>query len=235
MKKRTTLAAVFLTLAIILSMARVSRVAAQEWYDWDYYVELEVRNNATVPLPSGYTVSLVLDTASLISQGQMQSDCADLCISYDDGATEVELDRLVEGCNSSSTTVTFRTQAEIGVGRDAFLGDGAYVLGYGDVEIRGADVPGEVGQGAGHAPGGLGVAEDGGRLVVADVGVGAQAAGAEVEQAHGRLAAGGHAGGSVLVDRGHVYECQLAVDGLALVVVYLEKAVFQVYQQAALR
>ena len=102
MKKRIILIRVFTVLAILLSVLPTPRVAAQGWHDWDHDVELEVHNNATVALPSGYTVRLVLDTASLVSQGQMLADCADLRISYDDGVTDSELDRLVEGCNTAS-------------------------------------------------------------------------------------------------------------------------------------
>ena len=126
MSKKWTLFNSVLLAALVLSITPAYVLAAPppapalqapfDWSDWDYHIQLEIRNNATVPLPSGYTVSLILDTASLISQGQMQADCADLRISHNDGVTESELNRLVEGCNTSSTTVTFRTQAEIGVG-----------------------------------------------------------------------------------------------------------------------
>ncbi len=78
-------------------------------------IQIEARNNATSTLPSGYTIRLSLDTASLISQGRMQADCDDLRVTFMSGA-ETELNRLVEGCNSSSTAVAFRTQADIALG-----------------------------------------------------------------------------------------------------------------------
>ncbi len=125
MKKRVALSTVLFALVTVLS---VPKVAAQVWHDWDHHAGLEVRNNATASLPSGYTVRLVLNTADLISQGQMQDNCTDLRITYDNGVVESELDRLVEGCNTVSTTVLFQTQAEISLGGT----DTAYQLYYGN-------------------------------------------------------------------------------------------------------
>jgi len=106
----------FATIALTVSLVFRSAPALADWSDWDYSAQLDVRNNATALLPSGYTVSFVLDTQSLVSLGQMQANCADLRVTHNDGGTESELDRLVEGCNTSATTVTFRTQAEVGIG-----------------------------------------------------------------------------------------------------------------------
>ena len=78
-------------------------------------IQIEVRNNATTALPSGYTIRLSLDTASLISQGRMLANCDDLRVTFLSGA-ETELNRVVEGCNSFATAVTFRTQADIALG-----------------------------------------------------------------------------------------------------------------------
>jgi hypothetical protein len=83
--------------------------------DYSGEMQLVVRNQATLILPTGYTVGFQLDTASLITYGELQSNCNDLRITYNDGSTETELDRLVEGCNSASTTVRFRTRAQIAV------------------------------------------------------------------------------------------------------------------------
>ncbi len=79
---------------------------------YGYQIHLQVHNNSTTDvLPSGYTVSYTLDTATLIPE-QMQDDCDDLRITYN-GGTEAELDRLVSGCNTATTLVLFRTQASI--------------------------------------------------------------------------------------------------------------------------
>ena len=88
--------------------------------------QLAVRNQASMILPSGYTVRYVLDTASLISANHMLSNCDDLRITFNDGITETELDRILENCNSTTTNVLFRTQAQIAVGEI----DSRYHLNY---------------------------------------------------------------------------------------------------------
>ena len=80
---------------------------------WSYHVQLHVQNNAATVLPASYTTSLSLDTATLVSQGRLLSDCADLRIAHEPGGSEVELDRLVEGCNTGTTIVKFKTQVAI--------------------------------------------------------------------------------------------------------------------------
>lgn len=95
---------------------------------WAYHSILDVHNNASTPLPTGYTTGYVLDTASLIGQNLLQSDCDDLRVTYSVDPTETELDRLIDGCNTSFTTVKFRTQADIPVGG----GDHNYHLYYGN-------------------------------------------------------------------------------------------------------
>ena len=57
---------------------------------WAYEANLTVGNNAAVTLPSGYTVSLAVNTAGLIAQTRMRSDCADLRILFVDGAVQTE-------------------------------------------------------------------------------------------------------------------------------------------------
>ena len=89
---------------------------AADWAGWPYNMTLAVRNNATTALPAAYTVRLTIDTASLISQGLLQADCDDLRVSHLNAGNDVELDRLVEGCNSTSTAISFRTQAGISLG-----------------------------------------------------------------------------------------------------------------------
>lgn len=86
--------------------------------DWTYHQRLSVHNNAASALAAGYTLQYVLDTAALVSQGQLQADCDDLRVSYGEGTGEVELDRLVDGCNTAATTVWFQTQADIPTGSD---------------------------------------------------------------------------------------------------------------------
>ncbi|MCC6956753.1 MAG: DUF2341 domain-containing protein, partial [Anaerolineales bacterium] len=109
-------------LATPLSQAGLAAPAALPGYT---QVGIEVRNNDASALPAGYTVSLSLDTAALVSHGQLQSDCDDLRISFTD-ASEVEIHRLVTGCNTVNTVVQFRTQAAIDPGAT----DARYALNY---------------------------------------------------------------------------------------------------------
>jgi hypothetical protein len=98
---------------------------------WDYQASLEVQNNASVVLVSGYTVTFTLNTAGLIGQGRLLSDCSDLRITFNGGA-EMELDRLVSGCNTSATQIQFRTQADIA----ASATDPRYTLYYGNASAE---------------------------------------------------------------------------------------------------
>ena len=110
-----------------------NQASLENMIGWTYHSVLNVHNNASTPLPVGYTTGYVLDTATLISQNDLQSDCDDLRVAYGVDAAETELDRLVEDCNTISTTVWFRTQAEIPVGGDDF----DYHLYYGN-DLAGA-------------------------------------------------------------------------------------------------
>ncbi|MGD1993814.1 MAG: DUF2341 domain-containing protein, partial [Anaerolineae bacterium] len=128
-KRRIAVSVLLLTtLAVVVSLLLGTIPVLADFTDWEYAAELEVENNASTSLPAGYTVMMTLDTAGLVAAGQMQSDCDDLRISFDDGVTEVELDRIVEGCDSTSTTIRFQTQAEVAVGAS----DQRYQLYYGN-------------------------------------------------------------------------------------------------------
>ena len=111
----------FIILVIVLATLPSNKAQSEngiaaptaDWTSWGASVPLHIQNNAASVLPGGYTVSLVLDTASLVGQGQMLSDCTDLRISYEHASVDTELDRLVDQCNNTSTTVQFQTQADI--------------------------------------------------------------------------------------------------------------------------
>ena len=148
---------------------------------WAYHSELNVHNNASTTLPIGYTAGYVLDTASLISLNRLQPDCDDLRVTYGVDPAETELDRLVEGCNTASTTVRFSTQAAVPVGGD----DHNYHLYYGN-ELAGAAPadPGTVfaffddfqdgnADGWNPAKGTWGVVDDGGNFIYRYTGGGA--------------------------------------------------------------
>ena len=114
-----------------LAQPRLSRLA--DLPGWNYHTSLEVRNNASVILASGYTVTFTINSAGLVSQGRLRNDCNDLRITFNSG-TEVELDRLVDGCNTTTTQIQFRTQADIAVGAT----DLRYTLYYGNASAGAA-------------------------------------------------------------------------------------------------
>lgn len=115
-------------LGLFLLLGASAAHAQDPWADWSQNRTLVVQNNATTALPTGYTVQLVLDTQTLITQGLLRSDCADLRVSYVGGGSDVELDRLVQGANTAATTLTFRTQVAISLGGS----DTNYRLHYGN-------------------------------------------------------------------------------------------------------
>jgi hypothetical protein len=139
---------ILVILALLLSGAGVRPASAEDRISqasampgWSDSLLLSIHNHAAVPLLAGYTVRYTLDTSNLIGQGQMQPDCDDLRIAYNDGTTETELDRVLEGCNTSATVVLFRSQAEIAVGGDG----GGYRLYYGNPDAAPAPAnPGNV-------------------------------------------------------------------------------------------
>jgi peptidoglycan/xylan/chitin deacetylase (PgdA/CDA1 family) len=108
--------------------AKAPAAPAADWTAWTQQAQMAIRNNASTAMPGGYTVQLTLDTTGLVQQSQLRNDCADLRISWLNAGNDVELDRMVERCDSASTAVTFRTQASIGIGAL----DTSYRLHYGN-------------------------------------------------------------------------------------------------------
>lgn len=107
-------------------------VTLSPWGDntYDYKRPLTVTNtSASAALPVDYSTSFTLDTASLIANNQMLSTCADLRVVYqpDLSASPLELDRVVENCNTAQTVVWFALQRAVAAsGQDL-----AYTLYYG--------------------------------------------------------------------------------------------------------
>jgi len=96
---------------------------------WRYRRQAFVDNNVADVLPAGYSVKLVLDTASLVGEGKLRADGNDLRVVWDDGGTLVELDRAAETAfNAPDTEIWFKTQDPIpGNGSD-----GNYYIYYGN-------------------------------------------------------------------------------------------------------
>jgi len=96
--------------------ARVAVLAFRNWWNLDYYYrsQISIVNNIASTIDSGYSVCLIIDTASLASDGKMLPNGDDLRIVYWNGSSWAEIDRDVMAMNTSSTQVWFKTQEEIG-------------------------------------------------------------------------------------------------------------------------
>ena len=116
---------------------RISYVArSDDWMEASYenerdhlinYATEETGSATGETLASGYSASVTVDTASLVSGGKMLANGNDLRVVYGSGAG-TELDRHVVGMNTASTQVWFKTQADI----SASGTDNSYYLYYGN-------------------------------------------------------------------------------------------------------
>ena len=91
------------------------------WWNpaWAYVRPVAITVGANPPLNryAGYSARLLIDTTD---SSRFRADCADLRIVYWDGLSNIELDRDLYGCGSSSTEVWFALQADIGDGATDF-------------------------------------------------------------------------------------------------------------------
>ena len=104
------------------SYAQLLENSSPVWWDTSYACrrQINVQNNTASALPSGYSVKLTLDHASLFAAGKAQVGGKDVRMVYWNGSSNVELDRVAEtSWNTSSTEIWFKTQADItGSGSD---------------------------------------------------------------------------------------------------------------------
>jgi hypothetical protein len=88
------------------------------WWNANYLYRrlITIINNATSSLPSGYSVNITLDTASLVSANKMLLNGNDLRIVHWNGSSWAEINRdIISGTmNTSATQVWFETQAGLG-------------------------------------------------------------------------------------------------------------------------
>jgi outer membrane protein assembly factor BamB len=96
---------------------------------WQYQRQITVTTGTVTPFNgySGYTAQFTLNTAALVTAGKMRSDCNDLRITRFSANTWTELDRQILNCNTTTTTVWFKLQANIG----ASSTDTSYYVNYG--------------------------------------------------------------------------------------------------------
>jgi hypothetical protein len=98
------------------------------WWDnsWGFRQVIEVSAGTGAP-PSGYSVSLTIDHAALVSAGKAKANGDDIRVLSWNGSAWVELDRVLDeasGWNGSATTIWFKTQSAIAAGasdRNYFL------------------------------------------------------------------------------------------------------------------
>jgi hypothetical protein len=109
--------------------------AGFSWWDdaWEYRTPVNVSENSGERLEN-YSVKVSLDTADLVSNGLMQSDCSDLRVA---GDSEKRGYWVASGCNTGSTEVWFRTDVDAGVT------ERLYVY-YGNPEASGRSDPEDV-------------------------------------------------------------------------------------------
>jgi len=108
----------------------VASAGGLNWWNTDYAYRrtVTITNNDASALIANYSVSVTLDTASLISSGKLMPSGNDLRVVYQQGSGWIELDREVDGIGTSSTQVWFETQAPIPVNGS----DSNYYLYYGN-------------------------------------------------------------------------------------------------------
>ena len=98
---------------------------------WSFTRAITVTVGATAPFNgyNGYSAQVTgVDTATLVAAGKMRADCNDLRIARFAANAWTQLDRQVVNCNTASTTIWFKLQADIAAnGTDA-----SYSLFYGN-------------------------------------------------------------------------------------------------------
>jgi hypothetical protein len=98
---------------------------------WSFTRAITVTVGANAPFNgyNGYSAQITgFNTAALVTAGKMRSDCNDLRISRLAAGTWTQLDRQVIGCNTASTTIWFKMQADVAANGS----DASYSMFYGN-------------------------------------------------------------------------------------------------------
>jgi len=107
LKGLLALALVFASL-IVLPTTMFKTANAQGWLaDWMYRRAVTINNTQNSNTLTDYQVLVVVDTASLIAQGKMRSDCGDIRFTDEDGVTQLNY-WIESGCNTTSTRIWVR-------------------------------------------------------------------------------------------------------------------------------
>ncbi len=92
------------TVPVSVQIEIIPESAAEPWWNdsWNYRKQVAITNNVSTTLYD-YSMNITLNTAELISQGKMQSDCGDIRI-IENGA---EINYGIKNPNSASTEIYF--------------------------------------------------------------------------------------------------------------------------------
>ncbi|PIN68618.1 hypothetical protein COV93_08795, partial [Candidatus Woesearchaeota archaeon CG11_big_fil_rev_8_21_14_0_20_43_8] len=86
------------------------------WWNtsWEYRRGVYLNNSFNQMVPANYTFNISLDTATLISQSKMKSDCSDLRVVWWDGSANVPIEWYnSSSCDGSATRILFRCPRKI--------------------------------------------------------------------------------------------------------------------------
>ena len=98
---------------------------------WSFTRAITVTVGATAPFNgyNGYSAQITgFNTAALVTAGKMRSDCNDLRIARFAANVWTQLDRQVINCNTASTTIWFKMQADVAANGS----DASYSMFYGN-------------------------------------------------------------------------------------------------------
>jgi len=105
---------------------------AGQWWDTSFKYSQKITVTAgSIAVPTGYTVTSTIDHAALVTAGKSLSNGNDMRVTYWNGSSWAELDRVLtkgSNWNTSTTTILFKTQVTIATSTS----DDNYYLYYGN-------------------------------------------------------------------------------------------------------
>ena len=105
---------------------------AGQWWDTSFKYSQKITVTAgSIAVPTGYTVTSTIDHAALVTAGKSLSNGNDMRVTYWNGSSWTELDRVLDkgsNWNTSTTTILFKTQTVIATSTS----DDNYYLYYGN-------------------------------------------------------------------------------------------------------
>ncbi len=98
MNNRILISMILLT--VFMSMSSVYALSG-----WSYYRDITIDNTGNSNVLTDYQVLVTVDTATIISEGKMNSDCSDIRFTESDGVTELSYWIEDGSCNSANTRI----------------------------------------------------------------------------------------------------------------------------------